>query len=179
MDQERSFRMFPATMQPSSDTPTPTHDILPTPAPPEPHRFSCTLPAVSPQILTPPMPLASSEIRLLDSSQNIAQHVQLTDENRPSRVVTLQYSYNVLTPSTSRDEAPGGDPNHIIGYQKAPLLQKRHRQQQKSESKAAKAPIDIRDKVNEDKRARERVERSCTIECRGSTNPFSYPKARS
>ena len=45
MDQDRSLRIPPATMQPPSYGPLP---------PLEPHRFSCTLPTIPPPILTPP-----------------------------------------------------------------------------------------------------------------------------
>ena len=126
-------------------------------------RFSCTLPRVPPQTLTPLMPLACSGIRLLvqpsstfmvastfhggglqtseahdnqreEVSKNLLyanQPMQTTQDNRPSRMVTFQDSYDALTPSTSKDETFRGDPNHknhLIGFQALPQLQERQRQ---------------------------------------------------
>ena len=60
MDQERSLRISPPTIQPSFQTPQPAPPQTVAPPPPtEPTTFSCTLPLAPPPILTPPMPLAS------------------------------------------------------------------------------------------------------------------------
>ena len=53
IDQERSFRISPPTIQPLHQTPQP-HQPQP-PAPPQPTTFNCTLTLVPPPILTPPM----------------------------------------------------------------------------------------------------------------------------
>ena len=63
-------------------------------------------------------------------------------EDLSSGTVIFQDSYDVLTPSTSRDDAPRGDPDQLIGYQKDPQLKERQRQQQHDESQTAKAPRD-------------------------------------
>ena len=60
MDQERSFRISPPTIQPlfQAGQPLQSQTVA---APPsiEPTTFSCTLPLMPPPILTPPMPPAS------------------------------------------------------------------------------------------------------------------------
>ena len=60
MDQERSFRISPPTIQPifHPTQPTPSQTMIQLP-PPETTTFNCTLPQMLPPILTPPMPLAS------------------------------------------------------------------------------------------------------------------------
>ena len=60
MDQERSFRISPPTIQPLLQAPQP-HQPQP-PAPLQPTTFNCTLPLVPPPILTPPMPLAPESL---------------------------------------------------------------------------------------------------------------------
>ena len=75
-------------------------------------------------------------------------------ENRPTRTVMFQDSYDALNPSTSRDEAPRSEPICLLGFQKDPQLQERQRQRQRVENKAANAPIDLRDKIYASKRAR-------------------------
>ena len=92
-----------------------------------------------------------------ESSRNIFQPLQLAEEGQPTTTVTFQNLYDVLTPSTSRDKAPTNDPKHLIRFQKDSKLEERQRQQQRSESHAARAPIDLRDKINENKRAREQA----------------------
>ena len=69
MDQERSFRTSPPTIQPlfQAPQPTPIQTVIQLP-PSETTTFSCTLPLVPPPILTPPMPLASVGVRSLTQS---------------------------------------------------------------------------------------------------------------
>ena len=168
MDQERSFRISPPTIQPLLQAPQP-HQPQP-PAPPQPTTFNCTLPLVPPPILTPPMPLASESLHsfthhasnfILPSAfqgggvqvstienEQAATNEQ-TRENRQNRTITFKDSYEELTPSSSRSES-----NRLIGFQKDPKLQERQREQQRTENKNANAPIDLRDKINAGKRAR-------------------------
>ena len=73
-----------------------------------------------------------------------------TREKRQNRTITFKDSYEELTPSSSRSES-----NRLIGFQKDPKLQERQREQQRTENKNANAPIDLRDKINAGKRARE------------------------
>ena len=63
MDQERSFRISPPTIQPifHPKQPAPSQTMIQLP-PPETTTFNCTLPQMLPPILTPPMPLASMGI---------------------------------------------------------------------------------------------------------------------
>ena len=66
MDQERSLRVYPPTMQsPVQIPPFLQPQIQAPPLQVEPTRFSCTLPTVPPPILAPPMPLASEGVRLV------------------------------------------------------------------------------------------------------------------
>ena len=67
IDQERSLRFSPPTMQPPIQVPPLSQPQIPAPRPlqVEPTRFSFTLPVLPPPILTPPMPLASEGVRLL------------------------------------------------------------------------------------------------------------------
>ena len=118
VDQERSLRVSPATMQPQTHVPLP---------PLEPSRFTCALPVVPPPLLTPPMPLASEGIRLLRQpsmsfmlpsafqgggmrvnaiANNTIGSEEQTRENRSVRTVTFQDSYDALSQSSSRDEPP-------------------------------------------------------------------------
>ena len=66
MDQERSFRISPPTIQPLFQVPQPTppQTVAP-PTPTEPTTFSCTLHLMPTPILTPPMPLASVGVNSL------------------------------------------------------------------------------------------------------------------
>ena len=73
-----------------------------------------------------------------DTARNESQVRQLTaQKDRPARTFTFQDSHNVLTPSTSRDEAPRSDPCSLRGFQKDPQLH------QRVAHKTAKAPIDL------------------------------------
>ena len=50
-----------------------------------------------------------------------------TRENRQSRTVTFEDSYEELTPSSSRSEPPRNKPSRLIGFQKDPKLKERQR----------------------------------------------------
>ena len=102
-----------------------------------------------------------------------------TRENRQSRTVTFKDSYKELTPSSSRSEPPRNEPSRLIGFQKYPKLQERQREQQRTESKTTNAPIDLRDKPNAGKRAREQGDQSSSRANRGVPAPSpSQPEAR-
>ena len=69
MDQERSFRISPPTIQPLFQPPQPTPQQTMTQlSPTETTTFSCILPLVPPPIPTPPMPLASVSVSSLTPS---------------------------------------------------------------------------------------------------------------
>ena len=193
MDQERSFRISPPTIQPLLQAPQP-HQPHP-PAPPQPTTFECTLPLVPPPILTPPMPLASESVhslthqstsfmfpsafqggRMQVSSTKNEQTAtdEQTRENSQNRTFTFKDSYEEVTPSSSRSES-----SRLIGFQKDPKLRERQREQQRTENKNANAPIDLRDKINAGKRAREQSDQSSSKTSRGVPAPSpSQPEAR-
>ena len=106
------------------------------------------------------------------TSRNEGQNYRRVD---PARTVTFQDSYDVLTPSTSRDEAPRYDPSSLIGFQKDPQLQERQRQQQRVEHKNAKARIDLRDKLNANKRGRDQEEQPSSGTKKGTTSSLPHP----
>ena len=167
MDQERSFRISPPTIQPLFQAPQPLQSqTMALPPPREPTTFSCTLPLVPPPILTPPMPPAFESVRSLihpstsfmlpstfqgggvrvsptENKQTTAG--EQTRENHQSRTVTFQDSYEELTPSSSKSEPPRNEHSRLIGFQKDPKLQERQREQQLAENKTTNAPIDLRD----------------------------------
>ena len=130
MDQERSFRISPPTIQPLLQAPQPHQPQLP--APPQPTTFNCTLPLVPPPILTPPMPLASEslhsfthhasnfmlpsafqgggvQVSTIENEQTATN--EQTRENRQNKTITFKDSYEELTPSSSRSES-----NRLIGF---------------------------------------------------------------
>ena len=115
------------------------------------------------------MPQASASSRHIQTDQTdytsehpqeIYQPLQHAVDDRCPRQVTFRDSYNVLSPSKSRDNAPRGDTEHLIGYQKDLQLKERQRQKQRAEFRAAKAPADLRSeiKANKSKRARKQVD---------------------
>ena len=100
-------------------------------------------------------------------------------KDRPTRTVTFQDSYDALTQSSSRDPTPKREPNCLVGFQKDLQLQERQRQQQRVENKAANAPIDLRDKLNAGKRARDLGEQSSSNTNRDLSAPSpTKPEAR-
>ena len=171
MDQERSLRISQSAVQTPTTTPLPS---------PHPVRFSCTLPMVPPPVLTPPMPLASDGIRLLTTQTSNfmlpsafqGEGVQVGNttsttlseeqprESRPARTVTFKDSYEELIQSSSRTEPQVSEPASLVGFQMDPQLRERQREQQKAESKAASTVVDLREKINAGKRAREAAEQA-------------------
>ena len=159
MDQERSFRIPPPTIQPifHPTQPAPSQTMIQLP-PPKTTTFNCTLPQMLPPILTPPMPLASVGINpptlstpafMLHSAfqgggvqgvqANPIECNQVTQEEanntRPTRKVTFQDSYEELTLSTSNPQPAKSEPSKLIGFQKDPKLHERQKEEQKKERK--------------------------------------------
>ena len=81
-------------------------------------------------------------------------------ESRPARTVRFQDSYDELIQFSSKYEPPKTEPARIVGYQRDPQMQERQREQQKAENKVASTVIDLREKINAGKRAREEAEQS-------------------
>ena len=171
MDQERSLRISQSAVQTPTTTPLPS---------PHPVQFSCTLPMVPPPVLTPLMPLASDGIRLLTTQTSnfmlpsafqgggvqVGNTTSTTlseeqpRESRPARTVTFKDSYEELIQSSSRTEPQVSEPASLVGFQMDPQLRERQREQQKAESKAASTVVDLREKINAGKRAREAAEQA-------------------
>ena len=146
------------------------------------------------------MPLASEGVRLLTHPSsnfmlpstfqgggvqvNTTANSPTTDEEetrevRDTRTVTFQDSSDELTPSSSRSEPMRKEPSCLVGFQKDPKLQERQRQQQRVESKTTNAPIDLRNKLNAGKRARDQVEQSSLKVDIGTPAPSpTQPEAR-
>ena len=122
MDQERSLRVSPPTMQPPIEVP-PLPQI---PLQVEPTRFSCTLPVIPPDLdATRALGIRrctltngpSSNFMLPSTFQGGGAQVSTTANNptadeeqirevRDTRTVTFQDSKDKLTPSSSRSEPP-------------------------------------------------------------------------
>ena len=83
-------------------------------------------------------------------------------------VVGCQDSYDALLPSTP------ADPQHLIGFQANPELQEQQKKQEKAERQVAKAPIDLRDVLNqkEQKKIEQLVQKKRASEL-ASTNTAS------
>ena len=95
-------------------------------------------------------------------------------------VVECQDSYDALLPPT--------DPQHLIGFQANPELQEQQKIQEKTETQAARAPIDLRDVLNQKeqnkieqlaqkKRGRE-LANTNTPGTSSSHSPVQQPEAR-
>ena len=96
---------------------------------------------------------------------------------RPTRKVAFQDSNKELTPSTSDPQPARNEPSKLIGFQKDPKLHERQKEEQREERKTSNAPIDLRDKLNATKRAREHDGQ--TSSNRGTPAPSpSQPEAR-
>ena len=201
MDQERSLRVYPPTMQfPVQLPPLLQPQIQAPPRQVEPTQFSCTLLTVPPPILTPPMPLASEGVRLVthpssnfmlpSAFQGGGAQVSTTANNptadeeqirevRDTRTVTFQDSYDELTPSSCRSEPTRKKPSCLVGFQKDPNIQELQRQQHWIESKTTNAPIDLRDKLNAGRQAREQGKQSSSKVDIGAPAPSpTQPEAR-
>ena len=84
-----------------------------------------------------------------------------------------------MTPSSFKSGPQRNDPGSLVGFQKDPKLNERQRQQQRLESKTTNAPIDLRDKLNAGKRAREHGEQSSSRANEGVPTPSpTRPEAR-
>ena len=165
--------------------------------PTETTTFSCILPSIPPPIPTPPMPLASVgvgsftpstsgfmlpstfqggglQVSPIECNQTTTQ--EQANETRLTRKVTFQDSYEELIPSTCNTR---NEPSRLIGFQKDPKLRERQREEQREERKANNAPIDLRDKLNATKRAREQDGQSSSRSNKGIQSPSpSQPETR-
>ena len=153
-----------------------------------------------PPIPTPPMPLASIGVSSLTPSTsgfmlpstfqgggvqvspnecNQVTTQEQAKETRPTRKVTFQDSDEELTPSTSNTQPARNEPSRLIGFQKDPKLHERQREEQREERKANNTPIDLRDKLNATKRAREQDGQYSSRSNKGIPDPSpSQPEAR-
>ena len=109
-----------------------------------------------------------------EQPQDTLHSLQIAVNDLPPRTMTFQDSYVAMKPSTSKDKAPRGDPQPLIGYQKDPQLKERQQQQQHAESHAAKTPVDLRTILSTNKKARKQANANRT------PNPFrtQQPEAR-
>ena len=96
-------------------------------------------------------------------------------ESRPARTVRFQDSYDELVQSSAGDDPPTTEPARIVGYQRDPQMQGRQREQQKAENKAASTVIDLREKINAGKRAREEAEQSSSTTTPTPRAPAASP----
>ena len=110
---------------------------------------------------------------------NQATTQEQAKEIRPTRKVTFQDSYEELIPSTSNTQPARNEPSRLIGLQKDPKLHERQREEQREERKANNAPMDLRDKLNATKRAREQDGQSSSRSNKGIQSPSpSQPETR-
>ena len=91
-------------------------------------------------------------------ADSTTQNEEQPRESRPARTVSFQDSHDELVQSSSRDEPPKTEPARVVGYHRDPQMQERQREQQKAGKKAASTVIDLREKINAGKRAREEAE---------------------
>ena len=96
-------------------------------------------------------------------------------ESRPARTVRFQDSYDELIQSSSQQEPPKTEPVRLIGYQRDPEMQERQREQQKAGNKAASSVVDLREKINAGKRAREEAEQSNSTTTSTPVTPAESP----
>ena len=95
------------------------------------------------------------------------------------RKVTFQDSYEELIPSTSNTQPAQNEPSRLVGFQKDPKLHERQKEEQREERKTNNAPVDLRDKLNATKRAREQDGQTSSRSNRGTPAPSpSQPEAR-
>ena len=191
--------------------------INPPSAPVATQQIACLLPAMPPPTLASTSASASTCVRRLDDSdpqlmlpstfrgegvEEAGTSVQNTDNttqnaatNQAQRTVVMrnpldvpilkdvvecQDSYDALLPPT--------DPQHLIGFQANPELQEQQKIHEKTERQAARAPIDLRDVLNQKeqnkieqlvqkKRARE-LANTNTPSTSSSHSPVQQPEAR-
>ena len=204
MDQERSFRISPPTIQPifHPTQPAPSQTMIQL-LPPETTTFNCSLPQMLPPILTPPMPLASvginpptlstpafmlpsafqgGGVQAMQTSPIECNQVTTQEQAKETlqmRKLTFQDSYKELIPSTSNTQPAQNEPSRLVGFQKDPKLHERQKEEQREERKTNNAPVDLRDKLNATKRAREQDGQTSSRSNRGTPAPSpSQPEAR-
>ena len=177
-------------------------------------QITCLLPPVPPPVLTPPPPSASINVRRLaegdpelmrpssfrgegvEEMRTSAHGTDETSSQKPRTVVMrnpldvpimrdvigVPDSYDALLPTTPTD------PRHLIGFQVDPDKQEQQREQEQTERRAAKAPIDLRDVLNrkeqnkieqlvQKKRARELANSEATNSS-PNPSPVQQPEAR-
>ena len=161
MDQERSLRIdqeITRVATPSVQYP-PTQGLLPTPPTQMQPHFTCELPTNTAVSTTQPRAhafffLTRGKVQMDIQNAESASTFVKTDERRP-RTVTFKGPYDVLLSPTSQVEELVNNPRHLVGYQEDLQLRKQQRQQQRAESKALRAPEDLRDKIAALKSARD------------------------
>ena len=84
------------------------------------------------------------------------------EERKPSTVRFKDF-YDVLVPFTTQEEEPSRDPGHLLSYQEDSQLKEEQRQQQREESQALIAPLDLRNKIRALKTARDSTSVSTTF----------------
>ena len=84
--------------------------------------------------ILPSVTVTLDHIRPILSLQGLLVAVNDT----PLRTVTLQDSYDAVTPSTVKDNVLRGDSHPLVGFQMDPQMEERKRKQQRAESQAAK-----------------------------------------
>ena len=100
-------------------------------------------------------------------------------ETLQTRKVTFQDSYEELIPSTSNTQPAQNEPSRLVGFQNDPKLHERQKEEQREERKTNNAPVDLRDKLNATKRAREQDGQTSSRSNRGTPAPSpSQPEAR-
>ena len=177
-------------------------------------QITCLLPPVPPPVLTPPPPSASISVRRLaegdpelmrpssfrgEGVEEMHTSAHTTDETSSQKprtvmmrnpldvpimrdVIGVPDSYDALTPMTPTD------PQHLIGFQADPDKQEQQKEQEQTERRAAKAPIDLRDILNrkeqnkieqlvQKKRARELANSEATNSS-PNPSPVQQPEAR-
>ena len=111
---------------------------------PEPHTSDRMRQLIQPNPdLKPPSSSQGGYVQMDIQNSESASTSAETDERRP-RTVTFKVSFDMLLPSISQAEEPTNNPQHLIDYQEEPQLRERQRQQQRAESKALRAPADLR-----------------------------------
>ena len=192
MAQEEYLYMTPQSAQPSTLLPTLSSNqgILPTPPPPPliPQRVTFVLPVIPSAILTPPPPLPQSSTMIhslaekpptflppssfqeegvsskqgMSRDQNGLQATESQDKPSTSRTVVFKDSYEVLASPVATDQQEDNSPP-LIGHQEDAKLKERQKQQQRTENQAIRAPLDLRNKLEQlaqKKRATEQANRS-------------------
>ena len=196
MTQEVSVLMTQQPAQPSPLPPpsTSSHGLLPTP--PQPpltlQQVTCMLPVKPPEIPTPPLPQSSTVVRhltrpsptlmlpssfqgeVISGETDSPQTTEPKGEVSTQRIVVFKDCYERLAlPVEIHQRDDSTQP--LIGHQGNPKLKERQKQQQRAEDQAARAPVDLRNEIEQlaqKKRAREQANRSA------NPSPAQQPVAR-